>query len=754
MAASSHQNPFNCIPGAPPIHTIIEPSSRTLIITPIYPYVKLDTNRHFRLLELFPESYVNPIFGMVVPNSEYYMFGTLSEHHLDEDVDFHCLSYAWGQDHSKQRNMLWIELMGEYLPVSISENLGHAIRSLQLPDKPRLVWIDFVCINQSNLEERKQQVEIMYEIFSKASKVVAYLGDESDGSDNVPELLDTIRAANCRFMKEFPERKTEAWTVEDLETLGLLSIKPEEWKQLEKFACRPWFRRVWIIQEALAAKSLDVICGRWRGSGEQLFNALTFAIGRRLPIGGYWDCPPDRHPQGAACGLQQLMLMVELGLCNIVKKLKCIRATPWPLIDILERSRPALSSDPRDRVYALLNISADQQQLAIRPDYNASVCDTFIKVAQTLTQAGYGPKVLCNACGLDTSLNLPSWVPNWSLSLDVLPFETLAGQTNYIIEDWNRSAGGSSHNIRLGVKATEMLVDAYVVGAIAGLSDIRHYEEEPVGYVDSESSKPEEPAPQTSGIGNSGAVTAEVERTEVTSSCEASPEDQERNAGTDGLSTYPPLFRLANDVMEWLRTSGRYGDEDYTEIIWRSLTCDQALDRRPRAPAGYGACFRAYYERTKLVYGSSHDDRLKKIMDIEQKILAGVADQIPSDEAILDMMKNYIELEKEMSWWFQRAAKRFCFQLRGAITGTGFVAMVPHATETGDVITVMKGIPVPMVLRPVSREEVSGNENTKPDRESALGNRFKVVGQAYVYGIMDGEVLEDSGYECETVVIV
>ena len=594
MAASPDQNPFECIPGAPRIYTLVEPSSRTLIITPMYPYVRLDTNRHFRLLELFPESYVNPIFGKIVPNSSLYMFGALSEHHLDEDVDFHCLSYAWGQDRSGQmRQMLWIELMGEYLPVSISENLGSAIRSLQLPDKPRLLWIDFVCINQSNLEERKQQVEIMYEIFSKASKVVAFLGDESDGSDNVPELLDTIRAANCRFMKEFPDRKTQEWTVEDLGTLGLLSIKTEEWKHLEKFMCRPWFRRVWIIQEALAARSLEVICGRWRGNGEQLFNALTFAIGRRLPIGGFWNCSPDRHPQGAACGLQQLMLMVELGLCKIVKKLKCIRETPWPLIDILERSRPALSSDPRDRVYALLNISADQQQLAIRPDYNASVRDTFIKVAQTLTQSGYGPKVLCNACGLDTSLDLPSWVPNWSLSLDVLPFETLAGQTNYIIEDWNRSAGGSTHNIRLGVKATEMLVDAYVVGAIAGLSDIRHYREEPAGYVDSESSKPEEPAPQTSGIGKSGAVTAEAERTEVTSSCEASPQDQERNSGTDGLSKYPPLFRLANDVMEWLRTSGRYGDEDYTEIIWRSLTCDQALDRRPRAPAGYGACFRA-----------------------------------------------------------------------------------------------------------------------------------------------------------------
>jgi hypothetical protein len=199
MAASPYQKLFDCfrpealLLGAPRIHTIVESGSshRTLFITPMYPYVKLGTNRHFRLLKLFPESYVDPTFKTFgIPNSKDYLYGSLSEHHLDEDVDFHCLSYVWGQVHSGQ--VLWIPLLGELLPISISDNLDHAIRSLQLPDKPRLVWIDFVCINQSDLEERRQQVEIMYEIFSKASKVVAYLGDESDGSGNVPELLETI----------------------------------------------------------------------------------------------------------------------------------------------------------------------------------------------------------------------------------------------------------------------------------------------------------------------------------------------------------------------------------------------------------------------------------------------------------------------------------------------------------------------------------------------------------------------------------
>jgi hypothetical protein len=118
------------------------------------------------------------------------------------------------------------------------------------------------------------------------------------------------------------------------------------------------------------------------------------------------------------------------------------------------------------------------------------------------------------------------------------------------------------------------------------------------------------------------------------------------------------------------------------------------------------------------------------------------------------MIKNHIEKKNEMAQRFVRAALRFCVQLRAAITRTGSVAMVPHATETGDVIIVMKGVPVPMVLRPVSPEEISGEEDTKLDEGSAPGKRFKVVGQAYVYGITDGEVSEDSGYECETVVIV
>ncbi|OAL44908.1 hypothetical protein IQ07DRAFT_463725, partial [Pyrenochaeta sp. DS3sAY3a] len=116
--------------------------------------------------------------------------------------------------------------------VGIGENLDGALRSLQHKTEPRMIWVDFVCINQDDHAERKQQVELMYRLYAKAEKVVAYLGDEADGSENVPAILEHIGSAFTQSINEFGE------------------------SQGEKFIRPPWFIRVWIMQEALAAKQL------------------------------------------------------------------------------------------------------------------------------------------------------------------------------------------------------------------------------------------------------------------------------------------------------------------------------------------------------------------------------------------------------------------------------------------------------------------------------------------------------------------
>jgi hypothetical protein len=93
------------------------------------------------------------------------------------------------------------------------------------------------------------------------------------------------------------------------------------------------------------------------------------------------------------------------------------------------------------------------------------------------------------------------------------------------------------------------------------------------------------------------------------------------------------------------------------------------------------------------------------------------------------------DLKYEAHMRFLRAAYRFCFRLRTGTTSTGLVGMVPHRTEVGDFVVIIKGVCVPLVLRKVN----------------GFDDRFQVVGQAYFYSFMNGEALQRLGPEFDTI---
>ncbi|KAM0802280.1 heterokaryon incompatibility, partial [Usnea florida] len=142
----------------------------------------------------------------------------LSTHTLADAPEYECLSYVWGTENSHR--VLWLDRE----VIAIGKSLDKALGRLQHESESRFLWIDLVCINQQDLEERNQQVQLMYRIFCQAKRVIAYLGEEADGSQNVPDFLRQIQAA------------TSTWTM------------------LKRLVMRSWFVRVWIMQEALAAR--------------------------------------------------------------------------------------------------------------------------------------------------------------------------------------------------------------------------------------------------------------------------------------------------------------------------------------------------------------------------------------------------------------------------------------------------------------------------------------------------------------------
>lgn len=134
---------------------------------------------------------------------------TLTDDHVPT---YEGLSYAWGK-WSTLEDILVLEKevsrsrwFGSKKPIhsrlAVTPNLAEALRYLRLEDKERVFWIDAVCIDQKNLKERSEQVVRMGEVYTKAVRVVAWLGPEEGPIKGENESLGT--KAGIKLLVSFP----------------------------------------------------------------------------------------------------------------------------------------------------------------------------------------------------------------------------------------------------------------------------------------------------------------------------------------------------------------------------------------------------------------------------------------------------------------------------------------------------------------------------------------------------------------------
>ncbi len=134
--------------------------------------------------------------------------------------NYEALSYVWGSEDSPKS----IHVGGQEVPVGA--NLHSALTHLRDGFVERALWIDAICINQQDNVEKGQQIQSMALIYSKASRVVVWLGDDDAGGG---DALEALRVAGVkRSLRQNDEFSVEASTA----ILQLLR--------------RPWFQRVWV----------------------------------------------------------------------------------------------------------------------------------------------------------------------------------------------------------------------------------------------------------------------------------------------------------------------------------------------------------------------------------------------------------------------------------------------------------------------------------------------------------------------------
>ena len=350
-----------------------------------YIYEKLPSNNHIRLLELQPgeQSTAIKCHLFIVP--------------LGHLPSYEAISYVWGDNNIK------VDVICDEKFVSVTPNLLDALYRIRLPRKKRILWADAICINQADVEERSKQVRLMREIFRGAQTILSWLGSARDED---MEAFPLIRLME-RTAQEIPgllryERGNSfvryARLRSDAYLKSLPSFDESCWTALIQFFDRPYFYRVWIMREINKMESILMLCGK----EEMGFECVACAARLLFDVVTY--------------RLASKMAVTSTGMTNVLK-LTFSNLSTLPLLDALRFARRFESSDPRDKVYAVINWDDhNDKQSQIVPDYSKSVVEVYRDTAHMILEETNNLSVLTHVHhNIIPSPSCPSWVPQWNI---------------------------------------------------------------------------------------------------------------------------------------------------------------------------------------------------------------------------------------------------------------------------------------------------------------------------------------------------
>jgi hypothetical protein len=164
------------------------------------------------------------------------------------------------------------------------------------------------------------------------------------------------------------------------------------------FFADSWFRRVWIIQETVAAHKIRLVSGRWIIEWNDLYQAMEIV---------------DRELQVSDLDLSKLRSSWKPFMCLATQQEWEKRNHRWSLFILLDNFRHAEYTLARDRLFALLGLASDGNLPEFEPDYTSPLRDILLRFSRVFISQGKGMYLLYRA-GLTTS-RFPSWIPDWTV---------------------------------------------------------------------------------------------------------------------------------------------------------------------------------------------------------------------------------------------------------------------------------------------------------------------------------------------------
>ncbi|KAH7138761.1 heterokaryon incompatibility protein-domain-containing protein [Dendryphion nanum] len=571
-------------------------------------------------------------------------------------TQYEALSYNWG-DSDKRASVV---CDGE--TISVTANLHSALRDLRLTDRQRVLWADCICINQNDLEEKSAQVKMMGQIYASARRTVIWLGE---ASDDIKGAFSTLEKAYPRVLLHLPISLVFAVVPMLQPFVPRLIAEPHlpksaDWNAVNRLLERPWFQRTWIVQEVILSKYAVVVCG---GETINFQKLLTTVRGLRI-------ITTHGGPRHNILELEnETVFATTNGLYMINKVRENLRSGYWvlgrtrkwtsTLIDMVHETRVFQCSDPRDRIYAIINVTTEKSpaKRGLPVDYSFDVGEVYRRFVVWDIMENHSLSTLSIISDkTKTDFGLPSWVPDFSNAnhkyfLPDYMFTFDATKTSWIGPEARISPDGKILMLKgKRIDVVKRIARTQYPGQLSRLPD-----------------------------GKLNMETVERQREWLRECMDIAIEDYPANE-----KALSPSFQYWKSLT-WGMSNGRF------QQFWRTMIWGHTRTGS-KAGALYGTYFRAY---GGFINANLEDEKVFSTGGIAQELI----------ESCFAVMLSY---------------RKFCS------TRNGSIGWVPRGAQVGDVICVLYGGKIPVVLRP---------------RDGG----YEFVGDAYVYGMMNGEALVRGG---------
>lgn len=234
---------------------------------------------------------------------------------------FDAMSYMWGEREGADCHTILLHGVDHH----VGENLYDALRHLRRGCQGKLFWIDAICIDQNNLDERNQQVQMMHQIYFRAQTVIVWLGSKYTKYQEhlrTEDLQSTLVQAGDPISEPDPSS--------DKKDMAKSSGASPEEKQMAKSLLEDgYWDRLWIIQEIAQARVLKVSFGMWDWTWNNLIHFLTV------------------HNIGTAGPLKLNQQLLEA------------RTAGFSICQLFRDHHQALCKDQKDKVYGLVGLAMD-----------------------------------------------------------------------------------------------------------------------------------------------------------------------------------------------------------------------------------------------------------------------------------------------------------------------------------------------------------------------------------------------------------